>query len=120
VNNENLLHEHTLLIDPCYDDPEDYLGFDLSGGILSVDGNPYGRKTIKVFNLKRRRLRDLRLTKVRRIVKILKLKRKYEQDGNDAVAEDFGALLEDEKVDTEEFAAIARYVDRNPEVFGIE
>ena len=116
---DHLLDEHTLLIDPCYDVPEDYLGFDPIGQVFSLEGNPYGEATITVFNLRRRRLRVLRYVKVRSAVDILKLARKYEHEGNDAVASDIRALLDDDKSDSAEFAAVARYIDRNPEAFNI-
>lgn len=117
--NDHLADEDTLLIDPCYDDPEDYLGFDPIGQVFSLEDSPYGEATIKVFNLRRRRLRTLRQEKVETTVIILKFVRKYEQEGNDAVAGDFRSLLDDDKSDSAEFAAVARYIDRNPEAFNI-
>lgn len=116
---DHLLDEHTLLIDPCYDDPEEYLGFDLFGQVFSLEDNPYGNSTIKVFNLARRRLKDWRRVKVRSVIDILKLARKYEQEGEDAIASDIRALLDDDKSDSAQFAAVARYIDRNPEAFNI-
>ncbi len=118
-DNDQPLTEHTLLIDPCYDDPEYYLGFYPSGGVFSLDDNQYGESTIKVFNLKRRRLRDLRLEKVITAVSILKFIRKYEEVGNDAAVSDFRSLLDEERSDSSQFAAVARYIDRNPEAFNI-
>lgn len=53
---DDIDREHTLLIDPTYDDPAWYLGFDPKGNIFALDENQYGDKTIEVFNLKRRSL----------------------------------------------------------------
>lgn len=118
-DNDKLLHEHTLVIDPCYDDPEDYIGFDLTGQAFSLDDNPYGETTINVFNLKRRRLRDLRRAKVQSTVIILKLARKHEKDGNAAIAHDIRALLDNEQADAAQFAAVVRCIIRDPEAFGV-
>jgi uncharacterized protein (TIGR02646 family) len=117
--NANLLDEHTLLIDPCYDPPEVYLGFDATGQVFSLNGNPYGEATIRVFRLWRRRLRDLRREKLVGVVAILKLILKYAGEGNQGVVEDLRDLLNAEKSDDSQFAAVARYVEDNPAFFGI-
>ena len=88
-DNDHLPDEQKLLIDPCYDNPEEYLGFDPKGRIFSLDDNPYGEATIKVFNLKRRRLSDLRREKLELAIEILKLAQKYEREGNEDAAQDF-------------------------------
>lgn len=117
--NDHLPDEQRLLIDPCYDNPEEHLGFDPKGRIFSLDDNPYGEVTIKVFNLRRRRLSDLRRETLVIAMEILKLVEKYEREGNEDVAQDFRSLLDPLQFASEEFAAVTRYVARNPEAFNI-
>lgn len=57
---DDVYKEKTLLIDPTYDDPADYLGFDPSGGIFALEDNAFGNMTIEVFHLNRRRLKKAR------------------------------------------------------------
>ncbi len=64
---DNILEEKTLLIDPTYDDPADSLGYDAFGNVFSIEDNPYGVKTIEVFNLQRRRLATARQTRIKKL-----------------------------------------------------
>ena len=52
----DLSAEDRLLIDPCEDGPEDYLGYDPDGGIFAIGGAPKGGTSITVYALGRRRL----------------------------------------------------------------
>lgn len=64
---ENLLREELLIIDPCYDDPEDYFEYlfeaddnRLIGKILPKNNNEKAKKTIEGFKLNRAVLRKAR------------------------------------------------------------
>jgi hypothetical protein len=114
-----LLAEDKLLIDPCNDQPEKYIGFDPIGQVFSLNANPYGEATIQVFNLRRRRLRALRHERVTLTVTILKLVRKYEEESKKAVANDFRSLIDQLADGSWEFAAVTRYIVRDPEAFNV-
>lgn len=117
--------EPRLLLDPCFDDPEEYLGYDPTGRVFSLkdpkgnDDNDVASKTIEVFHLKRRRLKDARsdtikvVTGVTRLLGIIR-------DGNaavDALAELQG-LLERTQENRSPHAGVARYVIRHRSDFG--
>jgi uncharacterized protein (TIGR02646 family) len=61
TSNDPLADEEPLLLDPCSDQPDLHLTFDASGGISPRGGSTKGDATIRVFGLKRKRLRDARL-----------------------------------------------------------
>jgi hypothetical protein len=114
-----LLAEDTLLIDPCNDDPAEYLGFDPTGQVFSINADPYGAETIRVFNLTRRRLRDRRRERIQELVAIMKFVRKYEHEGNEPVANDFRSFIDGLADDSSEFAAVTRHIVRDPEAFNV-
>ena len=65
--------EHTLLIDPCFDDPAHYLGYDPTGQIFPLGDNPYGEATIDVFHLLRRRLTNAQRKIIEMVTGVMKL-----------------------------------------------
>jgi uncharacterized protein (TIGR02646 family) len=52
--------ELPLLLDPCRDQPDLHLMFDADGQVWPREGSVRGEETIRVFVLKRKRLRDAR------------------------------------------------------------
>lgn len=58
--NDPLADEVPLLLDPCSDQPDLHLTFDATGGVSPRGGSTKGETTIRVFGLKRKRLRDAR------------------------------------------------------------
>ncbi len=100
--------EHTLLIDPCLSNPEDYLGYDPTGQIFSPNDDPRGGKTIEVFHLRRRRLRDYRRNTMKIVKAVMKLR-----NINYGAAAEMIALIENQY-----HAGIARYVAKHPADFG--
>jgi len=58
---DSLAAEDPLLLDPCRDEPDLHLTFDAAGGVSARAGSRKGDQTIRVFGLKRKRLRDARL-----------------------------------------------------------
>ena len=108
------------MIDPCTEDPEAYLGYDALGDVFAVDDNIYGNETIRVFNLKRRRLKGLRYEKVYVTVQTFNaMNRAIDRGDEDAVA-DFRKLLEHFQRKDQQFAAVARYVEYDPAAFNIQ
>jgi len=57
---DDLNAEGRLLLDPCNDQPEDHIGFKANGEVQERDGSAIGARSILVFNLQRKRLRDAR------------------------------------------------------------
>jgi len=100
--------EHALLIDPCLSDPEDYLGYDPTGQIFSLNDDPCGEKTIEVFHLRRRRLRDHRRNTMKMVKAVMKI-----HNINSGAAAEMMVLIEDRY-----HAGIARYVAKHPADFG--
>jgi uncharacterized protein (TIGR02646 family) len=113
----DILKEHTLLIDPCSDNPERYLGYEPDGQIFSLGKNPYGEKTIEVFHLKRRRLRDARKFQIRLVTKVLGKIKKAKSKNNRRAARDFADLLTDLCAEDSKYAGAARFVKSHRDIF---
>lgn len=113
----DIYEENTLLIDPCYDDPEWYLKYDPHGQILSIDDNLYGEKTIEVFHLDRRRLRDARKIIVDFTVHFLEKIREAKSRGNEDAVGFLEELLEKLLSASSEYAGVVRFVVNNSAVF---
>jgi len=117
---DDIRQEHTLLLDPCSDMPEEYLTFDVTGQIRSADNSHKGTVTIEIFHLTRRRLRDARREIVSETVAYLKLIQKYEAENNMAFAEEVKLLLENFLLgDNCVYAAVARAVVNDSDAFGV-
>jgi uncharacterized protein (TIGR02646 family) len=58
---DSLADEDPLLLDPCSDQPELHLAFDATGDVSPRGGSTKGDRTIRIFGLKRKRLRNARL-----------------------------------------------------------
>ena len=119
-HNEDIKKEYTLLIDPCYDDPEWYLGYDPKGQIFALDDdNPFGNKSIEVYNLKRRRLVTRRKKIMKstihafRFIKILQKNKPVDREALKEAREILLELISDEA----EHAGVARYIKNNLDIF---
>ena len=73
--------ERTLLIDPCWDTPSWYISYGPTGRIFAIGDHQYGNATIKVFNMKRRRLQRRRQLKVKECVGYLDIVQTLEKKG---------------------------------------
>ena len=113
---DDLTVEDRLLIDPCEDDPERYLGYDPVGQIFSIDDDLRGERTISVFALSRRRLRVRRREVIWQTLSILKLVDLAEQSGDSASADLARTMLEALK-ERGEHGAVSRFVERNESGF---
>lgn len=116
---DDVYAEHTLLIDPCFDDPEDYLAYDPTGQIFSLNDNPYGEKTIDVLHLSRRRLKDYRLETIKAVTFVAKLVASNIATTNPGAANDLKAYLKDLQTAKSQHAGVARYVATHPAEFGV-
>lgn len=60
-----ILGETPLLLDPCADDPETVLNFDVQGFCVeAAELDPVAKNSIQFYHLNRRRLRDARIAKI--------------------------------------------------------
>ena len=115
---DNVGDETRLLIDPCSDNPEDRLGYDITGQVFAIDGNRVGKTTIDVFHLSRRRLKDARLMILRSVLELLKLISSAECSA--ATRRMLQAYLDNRlKADESAYAAVARYVESHSADFGV-
>jgi hypothetical protein len=118
--NDDIGIELTLLIDPCNDPPESYLGFDFRGEIFALDDNVVGKATIDICHLKRKRLRAARLKVIRATIELMKLMRDLTAKGNDRAARAMQKWADQHlAADSCYYAAAAREVMNHPEAFGL-
>ncbi|MCP4369397.1 MAG: TIGR02646 family protein [Deltaproteobacteria bacterium] len=112
--------EQVLLLDPCSDDPEEHLCFDLKGQIIRVNNSRKSAVSIEVFSLWQRRLCDFRREKVEEVVGLLSLKNKCENEDKMEVVQHLNNHLERFLLaDNCQYAAVARAVVNDPDVFGL-
>lgn len=111
--------ERPLLLDPCRDQPEDYLSFTVLGEPISLEDNLRGAASIEILHLARKRLRDLRRTKAQEAMEVLRFIAKHRASGNEEARRDFEQLLDRMAKDESEYAAVVRAVRRDPDAFGV-
>ena len=109
--------EQRLLIDPCRDDPEECLGYDPFGGIFSVN-DPLGSRTIEVFHLQRRRLKDHRQEVIATAICVMRFVERLTVSDADT-ADQLSELLERITGRQSPHAGAARYVVNRPHEFGL-
>ncbi|MBW8038368.1 MAG: hypothetical protein FVQ85_00015 [Planctomycetes bacterium] len=114
---DDIYEEATLLIDPCYDDPEWYMAYDPQGQVLALEDNPYGEKTIEVFHLKRRKLRDARKVIMDFTIHFLEKIKEAKSQGNEDAVGFLEELLEELLSASSEYAGVVRFVLNNSAVF---
>lgn len=111
---EDIRSERTLLIDPCSEDPEVYLGYDPKGKVFSLARDPRGETTIEVFNLSRHGLNELRLQAIRSVIWAMKLIHEGQSAAATAELDAFLAKLQSQG---QQYAGVARYVAAHPAEF---
>lgn len=112
--------ERRLLLDPCSDLPEEHFRFDIEGEILCEPDDPIGETTIRVLNLKRKRLRDNRSRTIEEFSDLHQHYVHLKATGAVALAEGFRSILEKHYLaDSAQHAAVARLIDRDPIAFGL-
>jgi uncharacterized protein (TIGR02646 family) len=114
---DDLANERPLFLDPCADQPEEFLTFDVQGQALSVAGNRRGQTTCEVL-LQRKRLRDRRRSIVTTVVELLDY-----LSSPGITAELRGDLLawlqRNYLEDAAEYSGVGRAVLRDPAAFGV-
>ena len=113
---DDITAEGPILIDPCRDDPEEYLGYDLTGEVFPLVSNPRGEVTIDVLHLSRRRLRVARREVVSTVSRLLNLM--SADTVTNALRTELQGLLDDHyKADNCQYAGVARYVTNHLDDF---
>ncbi len=114
--NANLSAEARLLIDPCHDEPENYLGYEPTGRIFAIGDAPMGKTSVAVFALFRKTLVEERREAWDDAVKLLCVIRRAEQAGVVDVAE---SLRKEFRHRSEQgpYAGVVRFVENNRDVF---
>lgn len=120
-----------MLLDPCRDDPEQHIRFNPLGDSLPVQASPRGTVSIRVFHLRRKRLKDQRRIRIERVVARLREIEKLrlfvatlaDPDAS-AVGQQFLATAKDNfhqeyLANDCDFAATGRWVLRDPASFGL-
>lgn len=111
--------ERRLLIDPCLDDPEDYLGYIPTGEIFSLRdphgsrNNDMGTKTIDVLHLMRRRLRVARRVAIKLVSPVIAMV------AHPTAPAGLDSDLRNWLKEYQEHAGVVRYVVRHSSEFGI-
>ena len=109
---DDLSAEERLLIDPCEDDPENYLGYHPNGQIFAIDSAPRGETSIEVYALRRKRLAKRRRQVWGAAVKLLQTIQRAENAGVNEVAAPVREILEAWK-ERGEHAGVVRFVEKN-------
>lgn len=107
--------EEPLLLDPCRDDPESHLVFDVAGDVAPRPDDARAAKTVEVMFLRRKALRAARRTVATRVVRLLKIATAKPECRGEVDA----YLAEYQVADNCEYAAVARAVLRDTAAFGL-
>ena len=113
---DNLGAEDRLLIDPCEDDPEDYLGYEPNGQIFAIRSAPRGETSIDVYALRRKRLVEQRREVWDEAVELLRVIQRAEDAGVSEVAASARKTLQRWRK-RGKHAGVVRFVEKNREVF---
>lgn len=111
---DDLTAEARLLIDPCEDEPENYLAYQPNGRAYGIDDVAKGATSIDVYALNRKRLVERRRKVWGETVKLLETISLVEDVGVSAAP--VRDLLEG-RMERGEHAGVARFVARNRGVF---
>lgn len=110
----DLSTEGRLLLDPCDDQPEQHLGFKANGEVQERNGSAMGARSILVFNLTRKRLRDARRSHLDTIQELIN---ENVAAGSDRAATTTAVLTVLARGD-KPYAGLARAVLADPAAFG--
>jgi len=115
---DDLSKERPLLLDPCGDEPENHLTYDIHGQVHPV--SPDDRlavETIRICHLRRRRLRDDRARTIIRVCKLIRTIRLAREVESSEVEQELISLLDDFTAPSSIYAGAARAVKKNPQAF---
>lgn len=119
---DELARERPLLLDPCSpdSDPEQRFRYDVRGEIHArIPTDVQARATIRIFHLRRRRLRDDRARVVQRISKLVRILEglRAKLDSGDPTIVELQRLLDEQLGSEALYVGAARNVVRDPRAF---
>lgn len=115
---DDLSVECPLLLDPCNDEPESHLTYDIHGQVHpEASDDRFAVETIRVCHLRRRRLRDERARVIIRTCKLISTMRLARETDNLEIEQALSMLLEEFTASFSVYAGAARAVKRNPDAF---
>lgn len=118
---DDLKQENPHLLNPCLDDPEKHLTYNVQGQIQpSGENDLRATETIRICHLKRRRLRDDRARVIIRMRKIMKNLRLARQKKNALAETMVEEMMMDYIAPDALFAGAARAVQQNPDGFKVD
>jgi len=106
--------EDPLLLDPCRDQPAEHLTFDAAGRVSSRGESPKGERTIEVFGLNRKRLRDARLAVLADVSELIEENVAVGTPRDKATRAVLAALSRPRR----QYSALAREIREDPAIFG--
>lgn len=127
---EDVATEAVLLLDPCRDDPEQHIRFDPHGDAFPVSQSARGNVSIRVFHLRRKRLKTLRKGRIERVVArfreiqdlrafVATLPPPHDAMGHENVENALVNFHSEYLAEACDFAAVGRWVMRDPAAFGL-
>lgn len=120
THTQSIAGEEPLLFNPCNDDLSNDFKFDPQGQIIQTGASDRLAATVRICNLKRKRLRDARTRVIARTKELLETIREARVQGNQPIEGRLKTLLEINFLhDSCVHAAVARDVARDPVRFGI-
>ena len=112
---DDLSAEDRLLIDPCADNPEDYLGYEPTGQIFAIGSAPKGERSIEVYALHRKRLVEERREAWDEALQLLETVRRAEIAGASDAAAPVREILQHWR-ERGRHAGVVRYIEENRDV----
>jgi len=117
-HNEDISKEedYRLLIDPCEDEPETELTFDIKGDVIPIGSNERATKTRDVLHLDRSDLKQTRKQHINFIFEVIKDTIEEMDPGNETVVRD--VILKSFAKSDRPYAGLVRAIQRDPIAFG--
>ncbi|NJL72868.1 MAG: TIGR02646 family protein [Candidatus Competibacteraceae bacterium] len=118
---DELEAELPYLLDPCDDEPSEYLRYGVGGDMHATTSQVhrlFGLATIRICNLNRYRLIEARKIKIQRMLDLMKLRRLAEETGKVGLVKGIQDLLNVERASESQFAGLARAILDDPEAYG--
>lgn len=111
-HNENINVETALLINPCLQNPEDYISFDHRAEPYSINNNAMGNATIEIVGLNRSDLTEKRLEILNILFKLLKIMSEAKQFPTNpelqAVIKDILPIIQEMSAPQAEYSAMIK------------
>jgi hypothetical protein len=127
----DITQERCMLIDPCQENPEDFITFGIDGVPVAIEGNEKGKISIKVFHLDQVKANRARMEKMARYIKLFDLLetliiilQRHPEDQevvNEVVKslEVWGQEFKSSTLESAEFSCAAKAIKSRPTFYGI-